>query len=770
MRLMAESPAFRWGEAFPLGNGHNGAMVYGGIEREIISLSDNSFFSGEKGENSDQDKAAEAFVQMRSLSLKEDWEGVKEKAKDFIGQRENYGTNLPVGELHISFQQSNSTLTCYSRYLDMNQGVIVTDYQGQSSTKMIQHHRECFLSYPDKVLVYQATTTGTDGLSCQISLGGYNNSFMLEILDDHTICFTEKARENLHSDGQSGTTLYGSLHVLCQGGKKIRRVPGQSYQTDENVPIFWGQSSLEIQGADSITLYLTMVTDFAEEFRTSLQETLSQRIENAVKTGFAALKETHVKDISAYMNRVNLQIEETQATAISTAQLFQYGRYLLLASSREDSKLPAHLQGIWNDNVACRIGWSCDMHLDINTQMNYWAAESTALAETTWPLFAWLKNSLVPQGEKTACKSYGLSGFVAELVSNAWGYSAPYWSETLAPCPTGGVWLLTQLWEHWLYSEDSNFLEKEAFPIISKATEFFSAYIFKDPKTGYLCGGPSISPENSFRFSGQVYQISHGCTYEMVLIRELFTIYLACCKELKQNSPLRETVEAQLSQLLPYRIKPDGTLAEWHHDLEAADHQHRHTSHLLGLYPFRQIRPDRTAALAQAARISIRQRLEPEDQWEDTGWARSLLALYAARLWDGKALGHHLYCLSQSLIEKNAMIIHPPTRGAPSFANVYELDGNTGFTAAVGEALLQSEVGCLWLLPALPPSWPGGKVKGLRARGGIEVSLEWQNYRLLRVYVEAKSDCQIQIIYQTKHCRVQCKANESIEVPEIYLD
>ncbi|MDY3919784.1 MAG: glycoside hydrolase N-terminal domain-containing protein [Candidatus Limivivens sp.] len=768
MQIKRVTPAGRWGEAFAIGNGQMGGMVYGGICRERIDLSENTFFSGDGCTENNQPHAAEAFYRMREEAAREDFAAVCETAQDFIGVRGNYGTNLPVGSLLIETGLSEEQAEHYERCLDLETGVVSSgwDYQGcRVQTRAFASHVHKVLYYeisaPDRIfrfrLKFQSPREGK-GEYVNYHIGG--------------LYFECEARENMHSDGTTGTLLIGKAAIHTDGFPKK------------------SEEGLEIRNASRLAVYILVATDFQLETQDSvpaedaedgagLLQTITGGMEsgrlskihrmqmemNRHFVGFEELPadqllEAHCADMKALANRVTLEIEG-EGHAAEIPQMFQMGRYLLYSASREDSALPAHLQGVWNDNVACRIGWTCDMHLDINTQMNYWPAEVTNLPETVKPLFSWIENSLAVNGRQTARKSYGLKGWVAELVSNSWGFAAPYWARPIAPCPTGGVWILTHMWEHYLSVQDRKFLEKEAYPLIEEAVEFFDEYLFEDGN-GYLTCGPSISPENTFRVpessqdsenggaedsgtehsgaessgaensgaehsgaAGMDYQISNGCTYEILMIRELFQIYLEASEILHKEKKLTRKVRMDLKRLLPYRITEDGRIAEWSHSYSAADPQHRHTSHLLGVFPFAQITPE-NRKLAKAVETTIQAKLTPEENWEDTGWARSMLMLYEARLRHPDQAWHHICAMLDKLLEPNGFIIHPPTRGAGAFDNVYEMDGNTGLTSCIAEMLLQSHKGVIRLLPCIPKEWKGGHVKGLIARGGVSVEIQWK--------------------------------------------
>ena len=730
MKINFEKPAAKWGEALPIGNGHIGGMVYSGIETDTIDLSENTFFSGEKSTENNRKGACEAFHTMREQSQKGDFESVQHTSDAFIGYRKNYGTNLPVGSLFIDYGHDPARVSDYKRSLSILDGVVETTYQYEG----ISMRRTVFVSHPHGVLVYRVCA-GDDILpDVRAGFKGTGAPFWVEG-NDGGLDFLVDAHENMHSDGKTGVNLCGTIVVMTDG---------QIIITD----------TIHVCGAKEIIFYTGMATNFNETMSMgTIRKNLREHTAACVRAGWGTVKDLHIRDINRLMNRVDLAVsgEDIASKAVSLAPLmFQYGRYLLLSSSREDSRLPAHLQGIWNDNVACRIGWTCDMHLDINTQMNYWPSEVTDLPETAMSLFRWIEEDLVPSGRRSACESYGLKGWTAELVSNAWGFSAPYWAASISPCPTGGVWILTHMWEHYLSTQDEDFLERHAYGVIEEAAAFFADYLFEDPATGFLTCGPSISPENGFCVDGKTCYISNGSTYELIMIRELFSIYREASSVLGIDNALVKKACGALDRLPPYRILSDGKIAEWSHDYPSHDLQHRHTSHLLGVFPFAQITPERTPALSDAVKVSLHEKLTPLDSWEDTGWARSLMTLYAARLADGESAYRHIESMLNTLLAENYMIIHPPTRGAGSFDNVYELDGNTGLTASIAEMLMQSHNGVIRLLPALPYAWKSGHVTGLIARGGIRTDIYWDKGGLVRAVFESPRDTTCRVQYKDK--------------------
>jgi alpha-L-fucosidase 2 len=761
LRLWYQKPAVRWQEALPLGNGRIGAMMYGEPRTDTIELSEITCFSGEASSENNQKGAAEAFYKAREAYLKKDYESGRNLLEGFIGKRLNYGTNLPVGNLRIrneklseerNAEYKDDPFQGYMRSLTLDHALAEVSYTMEKT----QYHRTAFVSNPHQVLVMCFTCTGKEKLHLTFLLDGGENPHRVEMDANQDLLLYGNAYEPMHSDGRTGVAYHCRLRIITNG-----KLCGSA---DRN--------GLQLSDADAALLLLAVDTDFSGYDPAGRCREL---IEDASGLTYEDLLEAHSSDFSFLFDRVGLtlgkeldntvptdvlleQVKNGYANQAFSALLFQYGRYLLISSSRENSPLPAHLQGVWNDSVASRIGWTCDMHLDINTQMNYWPAEVANLTECHLPLFNWIENILVPSGRITAKDAYRLNGWVAELVSNAWGFTAPYWHVNLSPCPTGGVWAATHLWEHYLFTGDADFLKNRAYPILREAVEFFTDYIFEDPDTGALISGPSISPENSFIANGQPHTASLGPTYETVMIRELFTEYIAACSVLKQKSGgldrtgehLLERVVSAVNRLQPFMAGHDGELKEWMHDFEAQDHQHRHTSHLLSLFPFSQITPERTPELVNAAKKTIVQRLEPPENWEDTGWARSMLMLYSARMYDGDAVYSHIQSMQKLLTNLNLLVKHPPTRGAPSFSDVYELDGNTGLTSCIAEALLQSHNGEIHLLPALPKQWDSGGVKGLCARGGFEVSIKWNNGVLTEAAVYSRQNTTCTVRYGNK--------------------
>lgn len=745
LRLWYTKPAEQWIEALPLGNGRIGAMVYGGVHTERIALSEVTCYSGEPSEENNRKEAPGLIKSMKEALLAGDYKKAKELHEGVYGNKLNYGTNLPVGNLVLDFNKRDADCTGYIRDLKLDAAVASVEYKVNETA----YRREIFVSNPHQVMVMKITSSAPEGLYFEASLDGGDNS--CETMPDGSgdLLLHGKAYEKLHSDGKSGVDFHCRMRVAAEGGN-----------TDSD-----GRRII-VEGAYSAVILVALGTTF--ENRDILPECKS-RLDAAAALSYGELSEAHAAEYRHLFNRVELELGDDSHSALPTdvrlnavkngkedaeltALMFQYGRYLLISSSRENSPLPAHLQGVWNDNLACRIVWTCDMHLDINTQMNYWPAEVTNLPECTRPLFKWLKEKLVPSGRLTAKETYGLNGWVAHIFSNAWGFTAPGFGECWALHPTGGAWLATHLWEHYLYTQDAVFLEQQVYPVYRGAVDFFLEYLTPDPESGYLLSGPSISPENFFRCGEGEYAVSMGATCDTVIIRELFNGYLSACEILRCDEETVSRVKEAVSKLPPFKTGKYGQLQEWFYDFEEPDLHHRHTSHLLSVFPFGQISPEKDPDLAEAAKVSILRRTMPEEKWEDTGWAHSLLLLYAARLLDGEWSYKHVLSMQRSLTDNNLMVFSPPVAGAHT--NVYEMDGNTGFCAGIAEMLLQSHNEEIHLLPAVPEAWGDGKVKGLRARDGFEVDICWENGKLAEASVYSFVDRLCKIRHKNKKVEI----------------
>lgn len=744
-------PAEQWSDALPVGNGRLGAMLYGGACAERVYLSDATFWSGEPSRENSNPAGPTIVAEVRRLLLAGEIAAANGLSEQIEGRKLNYGTNLPFGNLRILLAHGDDGLHGYRRQLDLETGIASVSYELSAVTQhrdifigrsavakhevgyeaiSVTYRRELFASHADGVLVMRLSCSLPGGLGLRVLLDGDEQPFMTYSEDNTTIGMDVLAREHFHSDGKCGVDGHARLSLVAEGGR-----------------VYSYGSQLVVEGSDAVTLLLAFESTLIEAEPAAA---CRARLAAAAAMPYAELKRRHIADHQALFRRVAIDLgdsphpdwpldrrmaavqagEEDPALA---ALLFQFGRYLLIGCSRADSPLPAHLTGVWNDNVACRIGWTCDYHLDINTQMNYWIAELTGMPECHTPLLRWIEETLVPSGRHTAATLYGLPGWVAHIFSNPWGFSAPGWSIWWGMHPTGGAWVATHLWEHFAFSGDRVFLADHAYPVLKQAAEFFLAYLVQDPASGWLLSGPSNSPENVYLYDGKPHAICLSPTADRILIHELFSQCIEASAVLGVDGDLRSRLETARSKLPPFQVGKHGQIQEWLEDYDEALPHHRHTTQLLGVFPFGQITPDATPELAAAAKVSIARRESAPGGYEEGSWARNLIMAYHARLGDAEAAHASLNMLFRVEGDRSLMV---GTKLAPR--NAYEMDYNTGATAGIAEMLLQSHQGYLHLLPALPAAWPNGMISGLAGRGGFEVTLAWQDGVLVTASVRSK--------------------------------
>ena len=750
--LWYKEAAAVWEEALPLGNGRIGAMVFGDPHTERIQLNDDSLWPNDLGWDHPSG-TPDDLAQIRSLLIKGDIQTVDSLLVEKFSRKTVVRSHQTLGDLSIKL--NHNKISDYKRSLNLNEAVATVTYKSDGY-KVTQ---SAFVSAPDQVIVIKLKSSHPNGLNGNIQLQRPKDEGIPTVK-------TYTAEGMLIMDGEvtQRKGAFDSKPNPILEGVQFQTIVKPNHQGGR-VTTF--ENGLELSGVKEIELRILSNSSY---YHKDYKSENSKQLTAIDKYSFKELKDRHIRDHQSLFNKVDFNIiTDNAAQTIPTDKrleavkggavdlelqetLFHYGRYLLIASSRPGT-LPANLQGLWNQHI--NAPWNADYHLNINLQMNYWLANLTQLDELNHPLFDYI-DRLIVSGRTTAQKNFGARGSFLPHATDLWAPTwlrAPtaYWGASFG----AGGWMVQHYWQHYLFTDDKDFLKSRAFPAMEAVAQFYSDWIMEDQRDGTLIAAPSTSPENRYLdVNGNPVASCLGSAMDQQVVTEVFTNYLKAAKIFNHKSDLMDTIKKQIQKLRTgFQLGSEGRILEWDREYAEYEPGHRHMSHLYGFHPGDQVSLSKTPKLFDAVRKTLDYRLK--NGGAGTGWSRAWLINCAARLMDGAMAQEHIQLLFEKSIFSNLFDAHPP----------FQIDGNFGYTAGIAEILVQShEDGIIRILPALPTNWENGLVKGLKARGNIHVDIKWEANELKHLQLLSKRDTQREIIYKEKNIKVKLKAGIPYEL------